>query len=158
MNDPDTVLNVAATQLTEPFEGRCLTPYQDPRGIWTIGYGSTFDLEGNPVTAATPALTPAQDQLLLMREMRGALTAVEHDVQVPLSVDEEAALTDFVFNVGAGNFEKSTLLADLRAQNYEAAAAQFLLWDRAGGVVLAGLARRCAARRALFLKPDAAVT
>lgn len=154
-NDPDTVLDVAATKLTIPAEGEILHPYLDPAGIWTIGTGSIWDLAGQRVTAETKPITPAQNIILLHREMYGALRVVENDVTVPLTVDEEAALVDFVFNVGAGNFEASTLLRDLRAKNYAGAADEFLRWDRAGGEILAGLARRCAARRTLFLAPDA---
>ena len=154
-NDPDEVLNVAETKLTVPGEGVVLHPYRDPRGIWTIGTGSTFDLDGSPVTAETPPITPAQNLVLLKREMMSAFTTVENSVPVPLSVDEEAVLDDFVFNAGAGNFLHSSVLACLKSGDYEGAANHLLDWDRAGGVVLAGLARRCAARRALFLKPDA---
>ncbi|MFP5250234.1 MAG: lysozyme [Acidobacteriota bacterium] len=153
-NDPDQVLNVTATKLTAPAEGDVLHVYYDPNHIPTIGYGSIWDLAGNRVTPSTPPITQAQALMLLERELRGALGVVEQDVPVPLTMNEEAALTDFVFNVGAGNFEHSTLLADLRAGNYAGAADEFLKWDHAGGVVLAGLARRCAARRALFLEPD----
>lgn len=154
-NDPDKVMDLAANVLTIPAEGEVLHPYLDPRGIWTIGTGSIWDLAGNRVTAATPPISHAQNLILLHRELRSAFDTVDADLQhVPLTVDEEAALVDFVFNVGAGNFEASTLLRDLRAGDYEGAANEFLRWDHAGGVVLAGLARRCAARRALFLKPD----
>ncbi len=154
-NDPDTVLDVAANKLTIPFEGEVLHPYLDPDGIWTIGTGSIWDLSGRRVTASTPPISHAQNIILLHQEMRFALRVVENDVLVPLTVNEEAALVDFVFNVGAGNFEASTLLRDLRAKNYAGAADEFLRWDHAGAAVLAGLARRCAARRTLFLTPDA---
>ena len=153
-NDPDQVLDVAANVLTIPFEGEVLHPYQDAGGIWTIGTGSTFDLAGNPVTANTPPISHAQNIILLHREMRSALLTVEDDVPVPLTINEEAALVDFVFNVGAGDFEASTLLANLKARNYSEAAAQFLCWNHVKGVVLAGLTLRCAARRDLFLKPE----
>lgn len=155
-NDPDKVLALTATTLTGPSEGDVLHVYYDPNHIPTIGYGSIWDLDGNRVTPSTPPITQAQAIAILERELRSALQVVEADVPVPLTDNEEAALTDFVFNVGAGNFDHSTLLADLRAGNYEGAADQLLLWDHGnGGVVLAGLAKRCAARRALFLKPDA---
>ncbi len=153
-NDPEKVLQETATWLTAPFEGDVLHVYYDPNRIPTIGYGSIWDLNGNRVTPSTPPITQAQALTLLERELRGALQVVENDVPVALTEHEVEALTDFVFNVGAGNFEHSTLLAKLRAGNYEGAADEFLRWDRAGGVVLAGLARRRAAERALFLKPD----
>lgn len=154
MADTENALRIAATELTDPAEGDVLRPYQDPRGIWTIGVGSTRDLLGRPVTAETAPITHAQAIQLCERDLRSALQTVEHDVHVPLSDDEDAALDDFIYNIGSGNFAGSTLLRDLNAGDYAAAADQFLRWNEAGGVVLAGLCRRRAAERAMFLKPD----
>lgn len=146
----ETALSEAA-QLAAPFEGLVLRPYRDPgNGVWTIGYGSTRDAEGNPVTAGMTPIT--QDQALAMfeRDLRAALSAVENDVTVPLTDEQEAALTSFVYNVGVGAFAKSTLLRLLNRGDLSAAASQFDLWVHAGGKVLAGLVRRRAAERKLF--------
>lgn len=147
------VIKVASSTLTCPYEGCVLTPYQDPCGIWTIGYGSTTDMDGNPVTASTPALTSGQALFLLQSEMGAAAQTVENNVTVPLNVNQAAALTDFVFNCGAYAFEESTLLQLLNAGDYVGAANQFARWDHAGNVQLAGLERRCMARGVLFLTP-----
>jgi lysozyme len=155
MADPDNALNIAASQLTEPAEGYVLHPYRDPAGVWTIGVGSTRDMNGRPVTAQTQRITSVEAMQLLERDLRSALQAVQAAVRVPLSDDEEAALIDFIYNVGAGAFDASTLLRKLNAGDYEGAADQFQLWDLAGGRVLAGLCRRRAAEKAEFLKPDA---
>jgi len=143
-------LDPATLGLTEQFEGWSAVPYQDPAGVWTIGYGSTRDLSGNPVTASTPALTTEQGQQLLIRDMTAAAQAVEQGVHVPLTDGQRAALVDFVYNLGAGNFNSSTLLKDINAGDMAGAAAQFDLWDHAGGKVLAGLLRRREAETALF--------
>lgn len=147
----EVVLDIAARMLTGPYEGCVLTPYQDPRGIWTYGYGSTTDLYGNAVLPTTPPLTPEQALQLLKTEMTSAAQAVEANVIVPLNANQAAALTDFVFNCGAYAFEQSTLLQMLNAGQYVDAANQFARWDHAGDKQLAGLERRCMARGVLFL-------
>ena len=141
-----------AESLAEPFEGFRSRPYQDSVGVWTIGIGSTRDAAGQPVTAFTQPITLDEARALVRRDMTRALQAVEGDVRVPLSVDQTAALVDFIYNLGSGAFAGSTLLRKLNAGDYAGAAAEFDKWDHAGGNVLAGLARRRAAERALFAK------
>ena len=136
--------------LTASFEGYRAVPYQDQAGIWTIGYGSTRDLAGNPVSSSTPPVTEDQARTLLLRDLSSAVATVAADVQEPLTDNQRAALVDFVYNVGAGNFGRSALLKDLNARQNAAAAAQFPLWNMAGGKPSAGLARRRAAEETLF--------
>lgn len=62
------------------------------------------------------------------------------------------ALVDFTFNVGCGNFRGSTLLKKLNQGDVSGAANEFPKWQYAGGKVLAGLVRRRAAEKALFLE------
>lgn len=149
MADESKALDEAA-KLAAPFEGFVPHPYQDSAGVWTIGYGTTRDESGIAITAETPPISNAQALVLFERDLRAALATVARDVIVPLTDEEEAALVDFVYNLGAGNFARSTLLRLLNAGNYDAAADQFDLWNRAGGRVLAGLVRRRAAERKLF--------
>ena len=111
-----------AETLMEPFEGFCNRPYRCPAGVWTIGLGSTRDGDGNPVTPSTPPIDLATARGWAMRDMRAALTSVRAGVTVPLTANEEAALTDFVYNVGAGNFAKSNVLRDLNAGRLQQAA------------------------------------
>ncbi len=142
-----------AANLAEGFEGFSSYPYLDPVGIPTIGFGSTRDEHNNPVTMQHPPITRAQGLLLLQRDMSAAFADIAAQVRVPITGNEKAALADFIYNLGDGNFEASTLLRLLNAKNYEGAAQQFDRWDRAGGQVLAGLLRRRQAETALFNKP-----
>ncbi|WP_335876684.1 lysozyme, partial [Acinetobacter baumannii] len=50
------------------------------------------------------------------------------------------------------NLANSTLLKKLNKGDYQGAADQFLVWNKAGGKVMKGLVRRREAERALFLK------
>lgn len=140
--------------LTEKFEGCVLHAYQDAGGVWTIGWGTTRDVNNNPITASTPNMTQEQADFLLQRDLGRAVKAVIVSVKVALSYDQAAALTDFVYNLGVGNFEASTLLRKLNTGDYVGAADQILLWDRVRGQELAGLLRRRHAEQQEFLSPD----
>jgi GH24 family phage-related lysozyme (muramidase) len=61
------------------------------------------------------------------------------------------ALLDFVYNLGQGNFQSSTLLEKIDAGKFEEAAEEFQKWNKAGGKVLPGLVKRREAEKELFL-------
>jgi len=132
---------------TKQFEGRRLTAYPDPGtggAPWTIGDGHTKGVkEGD-------TCTPEQADQWLADDLAVACSTVAHFVKVPLTDNQKTALADFVFNVGMGNFESSTLLKKLNAEDYEGAADEFGRWIYAGGRVLPGLVKRRAAGAALF--------
>jgi len=131
--------------LTEQFEGCRLTSYQDQKGVWTIGYGHT-----GPTVVRGLTITLEEAEKLLIGDVQIAASFVNRVVLVELTQNEFDALVDFVFNLGRGAFESSTLLRELNTGNFAAAAAQFDLWDRAGGAVVAGLLRRRQAETGLF--------
>jgi lysozyme len=114
--------------LTAQFEGCRLTAYQDQVGVWTISYGHT-----GPDVKPGLTITSAQAQALLAQDVSSAAACVNNVVAVQLT-QEEYALVDFVYNLGAGAFRGSTMLRDLNAGDFTTAAAQFDRWDRAGGV------------------------
>jgi lysozyme len=55
------------------------------------------------------------------------------------------------FNIGSGNFQRSTIRQRILREEWEGAADAFLMWSKAGGKVLPGLVRRRKAEIALFL-------
>jgi lysozyme len=96
-------------------------------------------------------ITEQEAEDLLKEDVSKFEECVNQAVEVDLTQDEFDALVSFSFNVGCGAFMGSTLLRLLNAGNKQAAAQQLLRWDKAGGKVLAGLARRRAAERQVFL-------
>ena len=62
------------------------------------------------------------------------------------------ALCCFTYNVGSGNFSKSTLVKELNSTKYLDAATIFSEYNKDNGVVQNGLTRRRAAEKNLFLK------
>jgi spore coat assembly protein SafA len=117
-------------------EGFRADAYQDPAGVWTIGYGHTGGVKpGDHVT-------PEQAETLLRQDVAWAEAAVRQNVKVPLTQGQFDALVSFTFNVGAGALKKSALLEKLNAGDYAGAQAEFGRWVHAGGKVLPGLVTR----------------
>lgn len=138
-------INNNGLDLIKHYEGLRLEAYQCSAGVWTIGYGSTRGVKPGMV------IDEAEAEHRLRVDVAFAEIAVNKLVTVDLTDDQHAALVSFVFNLGAGNFGKSTLLRKLNAGDYEGAADEFPRWCRTGGRVLAGLKRRREAEKALFL-------
>jgi len=93
------------------FEDTKLEAYQDTGGVWTICTGSTEGVkEGD---TATPEMCAD----LLAKESAKFEGAVERLVTVPMSAPRKTALTSFAYNVGIGNFKRSTLLKRINAQD-----------------------------------------
>jgi lysozyme len=78
-------------------------------------------------------------------DLASALTTV-NGAKVKLTANQTAALEDFVYNLGAGNFNKSNVLRLIRAGDYAGAARRLTDWDCAGGHILAGLGSRAKLR------------
>lgn len=131
--------------LIQSFESLRLQAYQDQRGIWTLGWGHTQGVVPYQTCTASDA-----DEWFT-QDTATAVKAVNATVHVPLTQEQFDALVSFTFNVGQGSEAHSTLLADINKGDFAAAAAQFLVWNHTNGVVNAGLTRRRAAERALFL-------
>jgi lysozyme len=154
--------NQAGKDLIKEFEGTGpikngkVQPYICPAGYWTIGYGSRFLEDGSECNAHTPSRTLQEADALLSRTLITYERAVTKHVKVKLTENQFSALVAFVYNLGEANFAASTLLKKLNAGDYQGAAHQFMVWDKAKvkGVLtsLPGLTRRRKAEMALFLK------
>lgn len=142
-------ISAAGLQLIENSEGFSSTVYNDVAGIPTIGYGHRV----RPGESFPDGVTQAQAQAILSSDVQTAEAAVTRLVTVPLTQGQFDALVDFTYNLGAGNLETSTLLRDLNAGNYDAAASQLLVWDHAGGKVQPGLQARRQAEYNMFTAP-----
>jgi lysozyme len=135
------------TDIEKEFESCKLIAYPDPGTggePWTIGYGHTGGVKQGDT------ITQEQADAFLLADLKSAIDAVESGVTSALTDNEESALVDLVFNIGAGNFQHSTLLRLLNAGDYAGASEEFQKWNHAGGKVLAGLTKRRAAEASLF--------
>lgn len=133
--------------LIKNFEGCRLTAYRCPANILTIGYGHT----GSDVVTGQK-ITQEQAEKLLKSDLLVHCNNVSRLVKAPLTQNQFDALVSFEFNVGYGNFASSTMLKLLNQKKYREAAAQFDRWVYANRKVLAGLVKRRAAEKTLFLQ------
>lgn len=156
MSDPALAI---AIPFVAQFERFVSAPYHgaaDRPGVWSIGYGFTRLQDGSAITADTPPMTQAEADERLGELLADLLASIRRAVIVPISDHMAAALASFSYNVGFPALERSTLLACLNAGDPAGAAACFGSWVHADGVVVAGLVRRRAAEKALFLTTDGA--
>ena len=119
-------------------------PGSDDGHPWTIGVGHTKGVKKGDTCTVEQAMA------WLREDVRDAEVAVLRLVKVPLKQSQFDSLVSFVFNVGAGALEKSTLLRMLNSGDYFGAAVQFERWNKNDGRVMAGLTRRRKEERDLF--------
>lgn len=144
--------NQTARCLIGHAEGLRLESYQDPGGVWTIGWGTT-KINGKPVRPGM-VITREQAATYFNHDLAIVEQEVSNLVKVPLTDNQFAALVSFVFNIGASAFKKSTLLKKLNQGDYDGAANEFDRWIFAKGKIFAGLISRREQERDLFLTPD----
>lgn len=127
-----------------------LDPYLCPALVPTIGWGSTWDGNGDAVTMQHPPITMQEAEDLMVQEVQNVELAMLRLIVVDLTPEQHAALVSFTYNLGSGNLQASTLRRKLNRGDYDGAADEFPKWRKAGGRVLSGLVRRRAEERALF--------
>lgn len=140
--------------LIAQFEGFEEEAYPDPGSgdePWTIGYGTTVYSDGVKVVKGDTISEEDAMAELEHHVNEMVLPVLEKYVTVELSQQQVDSLASFIYNVGEGNFRKSTLLKKLNWGDYEGAAAELLKWNKAAGRVMAGLTRRRKAEQYLFL-------
>jgi len=142
-------LSNTGLSLIKSFEGVRLTAYKavQTEKYWTIGYGHY-----GPDVKQNMKITQAQADAYLKSDVARFEKAVNENVKVPLNQNQFDALVSFTYNCGEGALQRSTLLELLNQGKYEAAANQFDVWNKSSGKVLAGLVKRRAKEKELFLK------
>lgn len=132
------------------FEGLRTRAYKCPGGVWTIGYGHT---EG---VRAGQRCTRLQAEAWLREDLAMAANEVGN-LGLELTQGQAEALVDFVFNLGIGALEGSTLLKKIRAGAGTAEIqSEFRRWVYAGGEVQKGLVKRREWEAACWAAPAAA--
>lgn len=134
-----------AIDLIKDCESCALKAYKCPAGVWTIGWGNTSHAKAGLTCTQAQAYAWLNEDIskaekIIIKALDGA----------PVNQDQFDALVSFVFNIGGGNFQKSTMLKKIKAGDYNGAAAEFGKWIYAGGKILPGLVMRRATEKALF--------
>ena len=145
------LINERGIEMVKSFEGLALRPDVCAGGVNSVGYGATRSSTGGPIDLDMEPITEAEAEALLIRDLESSEGWVSRLIKTALTENQYSALTSFTFNVGAGALQRSTLRMKLNRSEYQGAADEFPKWRIAGGRILAGLVRRRAAERALFL-------
>jgi GH24 family phage-related lysozyme (muramidase) len=149
----DPIYLEPSVRIIKEWERCHLVAYADAVGIWTIGWGNT-QIDGRPVKQGDKISQTKADTMLRDN--------VEHFATrlytlIPAAKNyggnQQAALLSWMYNVGPGAVEDSTLRRRLNAgESAQVVIPQELpKWDKADGKAMAGLTRRRAAEVALFV-------
>ena len=117
-----------AFEKIKEFEGCKLQAYQDAAGVWTIGYGHTYNVrEGDRISQNV------ERQLMAL-----------HDSEVlDMTQEQLDAVVSFVFNLGIRRWQYSTLRRYIMlGKSKDKIRAEWMRWVHAGGKRLAGLVKR----------------
>ncbi|MDI6804907.1 MAG: lysozyme [Bacteroidota bacterium] len=135
----------AGIELIKKFEGLSLVPYKCPGNVLTIGYGHT------KTTKPGMKIQVKEADDLLKEDLKYFEEALLKLIKSPITQNQFDAIVCFCFNVGVGNFKRSTLLKFINSPRYYDAADQFLVWNKVGKKESLGLTNRRTAERNLFL-------
>jgi lysozyme len=153
----------ACMEMIKHHEGVRSKPYRCPALLWTIGYGhvlypeqAKLKLEERKAYPLRPEHDKIWSDVGIDAILRSDLTRFESGVLrlCPGAINSQAhfdALVSFSFNVGLGSLQSSTLRMKYNRGEYEAAADEFVKWNKGGGRILPGLTLRRLAEQALFL-------
>lgn len=136
----------AGIDLIKKFEGCRLDAYKCPAGVWTIGYGHTAGV------TAGQKISPAQAEAYLRADLEKYEKKVgKYADRYRWTQNEFDAIVSFAYNLGS--IDKLTANG---TRSKAVIAEKILLYNKAGGKVLAGLTKRREAERELFVKSGAA--
>jgi lysozyme len=142
------------SELVREFEGLRLKPYLCPAGVPTIGYGTTRYPDSTPVTLQDIEITEKMAEKYMQHELQKChKTALIYcpDLEQE-SENRQAAITDFVYNLGASRLASSTLKNKINDGKMSEVPAQLRRWVYAGSKKLPGLVKRREAECALWVK------
>lgn len=135
------------------FEGKRLKPYLDSGNIWTVGYGSTYNIDAKRPVNQTDIIDDATALRWLKTQVGTFQNQVKAAIKVPVNQNKVDSLTSLAYNIGINAFRNSTLLRLLNEGKPDIEVAdQFLRWNKVNGLISNGLTIRRKAERDLFLR------
>jgi lysozyme len=145
-------VNELGLALIQKFEGFRARAYRDAVGVWTIGFGHT-SMAGAPQVKEGLVVDRNRAAVILAKDVAMFAEGVASAITTELNDNQFSALVSFAYNVGLGNFKKSSVRTAVNANDFAAVPRRLALWTKAGGRVLPGLVKRRAAEAELFATP-----
>lgn len=136
----DEVALEVACRLCSRFEGCILSPYLCPAGVPTIGYGTTVYPNGVAVQLTDPAITKEHARSLLLWWIKNKCMPVALRLCPGIdSPNRLAAISDFLYNLGRGALQSSTLRKRINEGRWEEVPTELRKWINAAGRPMRGL-------------------
>jgi lysozyme len=141
-------IGAATVTLVLAWEGLRTKPYYDSVGVLTVCVGETQGVK------KTDVYTPQQCKDMLVRRLDVFEAGIRKCLKNPDAVPAGAyvASISLAYNVGISAYCGSSIRRKLDAGDVRGACDAFLLYNKAGGRYLQGLANRRKAERAICLK------
>jgi lysozyme len=133
-------------KLMHHFEGCKLEAYKCPAGVLTIGYGHT----GPDVFPGLVITQERADELFAMRLEKEFEPGAGAKLRRLPTQNQFDAMVSLAYNIGVGNFQRSTLVTLFNRADFIGASGQFMAWTKAAGKEMLGLKRRRHAERMVF--------
>ncbi len=131
-----TKMSINGLELTKRSEGFRSNAYVDPGSgnlPITIGYGSTYYLNGKKVTLKDRPISEKDALILLLDLLKTYERSVDSFTRDDITQNQFDALVDFAYNCGVANLKSSTLLKKVNLNpNDPTIADEFKKWVYGG--------------------------
>jgi lysozyme len=128
-------------RLIQRHESLRLEAYDDGTGVWTIGWGRTAPINGQPIRPGM-RITRAQADALFEEDLRRFEVGVENRLRRPATQPQFDALVSLAYNIGLAAFARSSVLARHNEGDTEGVCRAFVLWRNDGHPTEKGLVLR----------------
>lgn len=139
--------------IKEHFEGYRNMAYADTGGVWTVGYGSTYNHKHQRKVRQGDVVTRQEAIQFMQQDVAEFQRQANQFIRRKLTPEQSAAVLDYIYNRGIGNFLRTNLDELINANPNDPRIAQEIIGtgirDRAGNT-LWGLGRRRRAQAWLY--------
>lgn len=103
---PDFKINARLIKEFEGFENKA---YQDTGGVWTLGFGFTYNYGENRKVKENDFIDWDTAVMWLGIALDKFTLQANSVIHVPLTPEQSSAVVDYIYNRGIGNFMKTRL-------------------------------------------------
>lgn len=132
------IISQKGLDLIKKFEGFSNKEYICPAGKATIGYGHVILADEH----FQEPMTRREAENLLKKDLEPRQKSLNSFLKVNINQNQFDALMSLIYNIGVGNFQKSTLLKFVNDRLFDKVPNQFIRWCYISGEKSTGLITR----------------
>lgn len=132
------IVSQKGLDLIKKFEGFSDKEYICPAGKATIGYGHVILAD----EYFKEPISKQEAENLLKKDLEPRQKSLNTFIKVSINQNQFDALISIIYNIGVGNFQKSTLLKFVNNRLFDKVPNQFRRWCYVNGKMSKGLANR----------------